>query len=436
MITGSISTAEYGYFNLIVTIDNLITPMLTLQISDAVFRCFILAKTDDEKKKIFSSGTSVILIGIIVVSLIIFSFNTIIEYPFWVAVYIISTNLFAYIQKVTRSLGENKQYVVSNLMKSILYFALMILCIAKFNFGVRGLFIANCVSTYICIFYLVIKIDLKRYLNIRNVELGITREMIRFSAPLIPNTAIWWLQSSVNSLILSAQLGLDSNGIYSVAVKFASVLHLITNVFDLAWQESAIKEYGTSEYRKFVTEIFNKYSMFILSGVSVMIPLLSVFGKFIIDESYQEAICYTPFFLISTALAAFSSFFAQMIVAKNRNIKLLITNIFGAIGNVVIMIALLEFIGLWAVVVSAIATYGIVAISRFIEVKDDFYISNIKFMKIFILVIMIVIACFVALLENNIIQIIIFLAYLGIFICFNKELINELLLIVLEKCKN
>ena len=70
LITGEITTEDYGYFNLIVTVDNLITPMITLQISDAVFYFILRARTPEEKNRIYSTGTSVIVIGIIITILI------------------------------------------------------------------------------------------------------------------------------------------------------------------------------------------------------------------------------------------------------------------------------------------------------------------------------------------------------------------------------
>ena len=45
-VTGEISPEEYGYYNLIVTVGNLLTPILTLQMSDALFRFFIIFSKD------------------------------------------------------------------------------------------------------------------------------------------------------------------------------------------------------------------------------------------------------------------------------------------------------------------------------------------------------------------------------------------------------
>lgn len=437
MITGTVTTEEYGYFNLVVTVDNLITPMITLQISDAVFRFFIKAKSDEEKMKIYSSGVSIILLGAAIICIIISSLRKIIgiRYSFWVAFYIISTNLFGFNQKIVRSLGENKRYVKANLMKSLIYFGAILILVVKMKMGAKGLFISNCVSTYVCIMYLVLKVRTGSYFNIKKISLTQICEMLKFSAPLIPNTAIWWLQSSVNSLIITSRLGIGYNGIYSVAIKFASILHLVINVFDLAWQESAIKEYGTLYYREFVTKIFNEYLIFLLSTVAALIPFLRLIMVWLIDPSYDEAIPYIPFLLFSTTLSACSGYFAQMIVAQNRNIKLLITNFIGAVSNILVVYLLLPSIGIWAIVVSSVVSYCILAISRYHEVKEDFITKNISFNKILMLLLFNIVSCIVFMINKTGMLIVATMFFVVLGIAFNKELLLELESVVIDKIK-
>lgn len=434
-ITGSISTKEYGYFNLIVTIDNLVTPMITLQISDAVFRFFIKAKSIHEKKYIYSSGTTVIFTGAVLVCILIIIFKNIfgINYAFWVALYVVSTNLFGYSQKIIRSLKKNKLYVIANLLKVTLYFIFIIILVLKQKMGVQGLLISNCISTYICILMLIVGAKTYMYFDIHYINFRYINKMLKFSAPLIPNTAIWWLQSSVNYIIISAQIGLNYNGIYSVAVKFASVLHLVINVFDLAWQESAITEYSTDGYTDFVTQIFNKYLIFLMSCVASLIPFLKICVPFLIDNDYSEAIPYIPFLLFSTALSACSGYFAQMITAKNKNVKLLTTNIIGAIVNITIVLILIHQIEIWAIVISAIVSNSFLSISRFFVVKDDFNIKEIRIKKIILLLGINLLLCTIFFINYNIIYILAFIFTIILNIYLNIDLIKEILIYIKSK---
>ena len=437
-VTGAVTTEEYGYFNLVVTVDNLVTPMITLQISDAVFRFFIKAKSLSEKKYIYSSGTTIIIFGasLICVLIGIFRNKLKINYAFWVTLYIISTNLFSYNQKVVRSLKKNKLYVIANLFKSIFYFIFMVILVLKLKMGVKGLLISSCISTYICIFILMIWVRTYTYFSIHHISFEYIQKMLKFSAPLIPNTAIWWMQSSVNSIIIATQIGLDDNGIYSVAIKFASVLHLVINVFDLAWQESAITEYGTKNYKKFVTQTFNRYLIFIMSCVAVLIPLLRICLPYLIDAKYYGAVPYIPFLLFSTAFSAFSGYFAQIITAKNKNIRLLTTNIVGALTNIIIVFCLINRIGTWAVVISAIFSYCLISICRYKVVIDDFIVTEIEIKKIFLLLIVNFLLCVVYFMKVNMLFVVAFILTIGLSLFMNLGLLKGLSIYVKLKILN
>lgn len=383
-VTGNIPSEGYGYFNLVVTIDHLITPILTLQISDAVFRFMIKAENEKEKTQYYTVGTIIVFSGATLVCVGIMALSSMfgIQYPSLVAAYVISTNLFAYYQKVSRALGKGKYYVISNLVKAIIYILGQIVFVVYWKLGVAGLFLANIISTMICVVLLLVTSKSHHYLSIKATNKNVMGRMVRFSAPLIPNTAVWWLQSSINSIVISSALGMGANGIYSVAYKFSAILNLIINVFAMAWQESAIKEYGTKEFRRFATESFNEYSVVLFSGVALIIPIMKILMPKMIDPSYYEALTYAPFLLYATALSAFSGFFASVITAKDQTPKLLITNIIGSISNVLIVFVFIRIIGIWAIVLSAVMSNILLDLSRYYVIRKDFENRRIRYLTI------------------------------------------------------
>lgn len=383
-VTGNIPSEGYGYFNLVVTIDHLITPILTLQISDAVFRFMIKAENEKEKTQYYMVGTIIVFSGATLVCVGIMALSSMfgIQYPGLVAAYVISTNLFAYYQKVSRALGKGKYYVISNLVKAIIYIFGQIVFVVYWKLGIAGLFLANIISTMICVVLLLVTSKSYQYLSIKAINKNVMGRMVRFSAPLIPNTAVWWLQSSINSIVISSALGMGANGIYSVANKFSAILNLIINVFAMAWQESAIKEYGTKEFRRFATESFNEYSVVLFSGVALIIPIMKILMPKMIDPSYYEALTYAPFLLYATALSAFSGFFASVITAKNQTPKLLITNIIGSISNVLIVFVFIRMIGIWAIVLSAVMSNILLDLSRYYVIRKDFENRRIRYLTI------------------------------------------------------
>lgn len=433
-ITGSIPTDGYGYFNLIVTIDNLVTPIITLQISDAVFKFMIRSRSYEEKRTYYTIGTTIIFAGALIVCGIVFCTSSIIsiEYPVLVSVYVISTNVFSYTQRVIRSLGKNKHYVVSNIIKSVLYIVLQLVFVIEFNLGVRGLFLANIISTFVCIIILDISTKTFRLFDISSFNIGTLKTMVSFSAPLIPNTAIWWFQSSCNSLIITSFISLGANGIYSIANKFSSLLAMIISVFSLAWQESAIKEYGNDGYEEFATDAFNSYVILLFSSIVVIVPTLKLFMPKLIDESYYEAIPYVPVLLFSTALSAFSGFFAQIITAKGNTKKLMTTNMIGAITNILIVLILIKPIGLWSVVIGSAITNICLASTRYREVRDVIDIKKVSIAKVLTILMLSIVAFLIYYFGSTIINIGFLCLVLPMFYYINKIFICDFIQLIFK----
>lgn len=437
MITGNVTTTDYGYFNLIVTIDNLVTPILTLQIADAVFKFMIQTKDKEALYTYYTIGTSIIISGALVVCFVVVALQKVllIEYPILVSAYIISTNIFSYNQRVVRALGKNKAYVFSNLIKSILCIILQFFFLSN-GFGVKSLFLANTIATLLCVFILIVIVKTYRLFRLKCFDVVIMKEMLRFSVPLIPNTAVWWFQSSVNSLIITSILGVGYFGVYSIANKFASILNLVIGVFNMAWQESAIREYGTNDYNRFATDTFKSYAKIILSGAIILMPFVTVLMPYLLDKSYYSALPLAAGLILSTGFSAFSGYFGSIITAKCETKKLLYTNIVGVFANVCIVFTCIQSMGLWAIVISSIATNILLVITRYYSVNDIINLDA-KFLREFfifvVLCIINVLLCVCA--DKNVLYIAIILG-IGLFIFVNRSLILSFISLIKREDSN
>ena len=261
-ITGNISASEYGVYNLVVTITNLVTPFITLQISDALFKYVISSDSKEKAAKYYSLSLLITSISIVVNAVGVFVIHWFISpvpHPWLVLGYMVVNNIVILQQKMLRALQLNTVLVKLNLLRTFLFLSLQIFFIYVFHFQSEALFLAVIVSS--TVFFLLAELKIKSYRMVRGsrIEKGIAKEMIKFSLPLVPNAVFWWMTSSVNSVIISAKLGLDINGIYFVANKFSNVLTIITSVFIMAWQESAILEYGSPDFKKFFSKTFSTY---------------------------------------------------------------------------------------------------------------------------------------------------------------------------------
>ena len=373
-VTGNITPEEYGFFNLVTTVSNLAIPFVTLQIADAVFKFVLKAKDEEEKKSYFTTCfiISFISVGIIIGAVFILSCIVNVPNTFLVAIYVASYALFGIYQKIIRCLNRNTVFVVGNLIKTVLFLVLEILLISTLHMGIEALLIAHIASLIFFLIYAEVRVKALKYFDIRRLRAPIFKSMMSFSIPLIPNAAFWWLTSSVNHVIVSAKLGVAVNGIYSVAGKFSSVLAMVTSVLNMSWQDTAIADYGSKDFKEFFTKTFNTFVKLVFSAIAVIIPLISLIIPYMIDPVYYDSIPYTPFLLLVSGTSALSGFVAQIFTGKGETKKIFVTSLLGMIANIAIILTLIDHIGLWAAVMGSLAADAVLVGTRIYMARKEF----------------------------------------------------------------
>lgn len=436
-VTGRITPEEYGIYNLVVTVSNLIIPFVTLQMSDAVFKFLIRAETDEEKQKYYTVSTCIMLLSavLVVVGVVVTNLFFIkLPHPELIALYITFNAFFNIYQRVVRAFGKNKVFVIGNLIKTIVYLGLEIFLIYVFSLGVEALFLSVTISIILCLIFLEIKTKSLKYFKLKSFDLTTLKKMLRFSLPLIPNAVFWWLTTSINSVIVSAKCGLDINGIYTVANKFSGVLTMVTTVFSLAWQESAISEYGSESFKKFFTDTFNMYVKGVFSVVAVLLPFMFIVFPIMIDSSYHDAIQYAPFLLLASGISAISGFVSQIFIAKNESAKCLYTNLLGMIANIVTIVLLVSKIALWAAVLGTLISNLTLVFARLLLTRKEFG-KNLSVWGFIIVFISLAVSVYGYFKFNMVLNIIWFIIAVAIAIYLNFGLIKDILKVLFSKTK-
>jgi O-antigen/teichoic acid export membrane protein len=436
-ITGRIAPEEYGVYNLVVTVSKLVTPFVTLQITDAVFKFLLRSDTESERKEYFTVTFVIAVLSSIVTVVGVFTTDAFfldIPHPVLVTLYMITSNLYVLYQRLARSLGKNLVYVQGNLIKTAMYLVLQIALIYCFNLGAETLFLATIISEVFFLIFAELNIHTFRLLDFKCFKLSVAKSMIRFSAPLIPSATFWWLTSSVNTLIISTRCGLDVNGIYTVANKFSSVLTMVTTVFMMSWQESAIAEYGTEKFKAFFTKTFNMYFKLVFTAIATIVPFMSVVFPFMIAESYYASIPYAPFLLLVSGLSTISGFFSQIFSAQGKTQRSLMTNVVGMAVNLLVVLLLVDQIGLWAAVLGSMASEVALVLLRCILVRHEFQ-SGVEVGNILLTIVMLVVSDVLYFHGTTTFNMVWLVIAAAIAVYLNLGLVKDILSMFLDKLK-
>lgn len=390
IITASLATSEYGYYDLIITSISLVTPIVTFQLIEGMFR-FMFNASEEDQKKTMSTVTAFIICGFVV----LFGFFIIlrfvapeVKYPFLIYLNYVSSIVFNYMQKLARCMRKNRIVAVAGVVNTIVMLACQAIFLLFFKMGVDGMLIANAVSYFVAAGYFGLNINVRKYLGKKFIDKSKFVELIKYSIPLVPNSVGWWFVTSSNRYIIAWFLGAAANGIYSIAGKFSQLLTLVTTVFQLAWQESAIAEANSEERDKFYTDVFNSYMKLLLCGYLVVLPLIKLLIPVLLDKTYQSGWLYNPVLLLGAVFSAFSQFYGNAYLVFKKTVGAFSTTMIAAALNVGIGIVLIKRLGLFAPALGTALAFLAQWIIRVYQTRNYFKVKIDVTKLVFLLVMM------------------------------------------------
>ena len=250
LYTYVLSTNDYGTADLITSTVQLLVPVLTLNIQDAVLR-FSLDKEYD-KRAVISVGIKhnfigliLLLFGIIAVrGLRVLSLDNI--YIYFLIMSFILNGLHNSFSMYLKANDKVYVLVISGIINTLITCVLNILLLVTFKNGITGYLIANVAGIFIAVCIMLICGGIYKEFRFKT-EKKLSQAMIGYALPLVMNSVAWWINNASDKYILTFFCGIAVNGIFSVAYKIPTILSTIQGVFYNSWSVSAITEFDEND---------------------------------------------------------------------------------------------------------------------------------------------------------------------------------------------
>lgn len=389
LYTSILSTSEYGQFDLLNTISIFLIPIITLQMDEAMFRFLIDAKDDNDKRKVFSKTVIFAILSMIAWSIIIFIVGSLLKYQYtlWLIFYCASSVLYTLASAFSRGEGKFKLYSFLAFCSSILNICLNILFIAILRLGLTGLFLAYIISSILVGLYGLYKLKAYKYITFKYKYKGTTREMIKYALPLVPNSVSWSLISLSNRLIITSQLGISYNGIYSVSNKFPTIINTCYGFFNTSWRESASRAVNSEDRNAFYRSVYLNLKRFLLGVSIMMISIMPLIFNLLVNKNYNDSYTYIPFMIISIYFTNMSSFCSGIFAAYKDTKILAPTTIIATIISITFNILFINKIGLFAPVFGTLIAYFVLNLYRNYKLKKYVALPRDEYLPYNILVV-------------------------------------------------
>lgn len=431
-----LSINDYGYFDLITTTVMLLTPIITFQIYDGLYRYLLDSKNDADFKSIISNSFFITIKNLIIFNIlyiIIVQFKTF-KYEYLVLLQIDFSILAGLFTQISRGMKKNIEYSISGILSTIITLGSNILFIVLMNLRVGSLIISNILAAIIVIVYMECNLKIHKYIKFQLRNKIIKKQLILFSIPLIPNVISWWFMNVSDRYFLTFYKGIEANGIYAISNKFPSILIMLNSIFYLAWQESAITEYDSKDKDKFYTKMFNILMSFEFCSIILLMPFTKLIMEFMIDAKFSSAWLYIPFLYISTVFSSFSSFYGTGYLSSKNTIGAFYTSVIGGIVNVVVNIISIPYIGIQGASLSTMLSFLFMWFLRLWQTRKYFKI-DIELKKLIMLSSITVLFLVLYYNSNSIVNITMMILSIIIFFIFNKNFINKVIKFVIKKIR-
>ena len=292
ILTGCLSRADYGTYDLVVSMVTLLLPVATLQLQAAAFRFLIEARGDDGRQRAIVTNILVMTTGLSVVVLVALFFLL----PevdalgrLLICGYYLLDILVATFRQIARGLSKNAVYSASVILNSVSECAAVVGFVLLLGFGLSGALAASLLGQATSLVLLAVGIRVFSFLDLRSLSKGLFKELVAYSWPLIPNSLSSWAISMSDRLVLTLMLGIESSALYAAAMRIPNMLGIFQSAFSLAWQENASLSNSDADRDEYYSKTFDMVFNLLAGGLALLIAASPLLFSILIQGDYEES---------------------------------------------------------------------------------------------------------------------------------------------------
>ena len=437
IITGGLTKAEMGTYDLISTLVSLFLPVATLQIQSAAFRFLIDVREDEkETKRIITNIISFILpISLIALTILYLCLRNVSPVIRWlICLYFFSDILMLSTQQIVRGLSNNKLYSASSVTISFSNMLLIVLTISAGKQGLVGVLASITIATTIGLILLLVKGHILSKIDLSLFSKKTLLEMLSYSWPMIPNSLSNWVLSFSDRAVLTAFMGLEANAIYSVANKIPALFTTVQGTFVFAWQENASLASKDSDADTYYAEMFDSIFGILVGIMALLIAATPILFWLLIRGDYKEAYYQMPILFMGMLFSSMASFIGGIYVAHKKTRSVGITTIFAAACNLIVDLIFVHRIGIFAASISTLVSYVFLTIYRMIDVQK---FQKVKFNtgRFCLLIALLVLMCAICWIDTVALNVLNIILGCIIAVVVNRKIMKSILLTLKNKMK-
>ncbi len=435
LYTAILEPEVYGISDLLNSYVYLIIPLISLMIDQGLFRFLIDCRDNKERQ---STLLSTILRTNVIEALIYIAFYACFQgfiksqYKLFLLVDVVITLFMNTFFQFARGIGNTKAYALSNFLSAFVTVISNIVLLVVLKIGPWGLFISSILGRLVSVAAAFICVKGWRYIRLNSFDKAEFKAIVKYSLPFIPNQLSWWAIGVSDKTVISFFISIAANGIYSVANKFSSIYIMFYNVFNLSWTESVSLHIDDEDSEDYLSATVNSlFPLFYCVALGIVAFMPFVF-PIVINEQYNEAYNQIPILMLAVLFQAVVGLYSVVYVALKKSKEIAKTSFFAAAINIIVNVALIKFIGLYAASISTLVAYTAMTVYRYFNLKKYRNIPLEHKLLYLVIAVAVLVSYYLDIFVLNIVTAVFMLAFS---IVFNRKMLLSLLKIITSKFK-
>ena len=375
--TAYLSPAEYGTYDVAISVLNIVMPIAFVQIWDGMYRFVFDCDNDDEKYGVVTNSLVVCAFGTC-----IFTAACLFAAPFlgnlwspFMWLYGLTLSLQYEASYMARSFFRNALFSVSGVTNALVAALLNIVLICHFGWGVESIYLSAALGNVVQIAMICSSLKVLRHVKLSSVNWGLVIRMAKFSMPLCLTSLSFWLFNGFTKVAISFFLGTADNGLYGVVTRFTAAITMVSSVVQFAWNETsylmAKNERRTAAYRSAC-----RLLLWVLLAVSTVFPyVVKLVFPFFVSDSYAAAASLLPAATLGVMLNSYASFLSTIFATERMTSPILVSTLIGAAINIIATPLAIVSSGLMGGIWALAASYAAMALLRIVVLRSRLGIS-------------------------------------------------------------
>jgi len=389
ILTMLMAPSELGAYNLILVTSSVLTPIVTLNLTDGVGILFAQEKNVDTISKMFNTILNVIFIltvcFYILASLFYMFSSEYGSYVIWVSLLLLA-NITNKLPIFLLATYQKSGIILKNTFQKDIVITIATIAFVYFGYSYKGMV----VSAFIVQMFFSAFLYRKIYSSIQysfHIDKTILKHFLIMSLPLLPVFFFSWIVQSSDSYFLAYFSGQETLGKYSVIYGITNVILSITFALNFFWFPVSARLWVES--REQYMKIFKVVFVGMFAMLLTIVCLFELNSSTIMTIFVRRAAYYDAHVIMGTIAFAFAM---QVLITlltaplySNRNTKaILFSYLVGGIINSILNFILIPKIGIAGAAVStAIAYFVIVVVMGFLNYRlagFSFIDSRLKYL--------------------------------------------------------